>query len=436
MTSTEISKGRVSTLTDEQEHVLKQVWMYILHFSGYTITPPGPLMRRNSVSSIKSSHTTNSEKKEKKKGGLFNKFKKSSKKEESIDHNKLVRTLSNQSAIDPNVKHTTDLKIHSALNSLDPDSALDGFWAAMRHDSPDNLLLRFIRARKWDVDNSLLMIAHTIEWRTKGSNVDSLLKSGELGCFEKKQAGVLKQFQSGKCIIRGKDKKNRPIVIVRPKFHFSSDQTSEEVEIFTLLIIEYARLMLTEPVDQCTLIFDLKGFTMSNMDYDPVKYMIKAFEAHYPESLGILLVHRAPWIFNGIWQIVKNWLDPVVSSKINFTKNLSDLEKYIDRKELIKDLDGSDDHEYNYLEPTESQNGLAIKDESVVNELKMQRQELQKQFIQKTIEWIESKDLVTSKALLNEKIELGKKLGENYIQIDGGIRNRSVYDRFGDITFK
>ena len=35
------------------------------------------------------------------------------------------------------------------------------------------------------------------------------------------------------------------------------------------------------------------------MDYTPVKFLIKAFEAHYPESLGVCLVHKAPWVFQG-----------------------------------------------------------------------------------------------------------------------------------------
>ncbi len=34
-------------------------------------------------------------------------------------------------------------------------------------------------------------------------------------------------------------------------------------------------------------------------DYAPVKFMIKCFEANYPESLGVVLVHKAPWIFQG-----------------------------------------------------------------------------------------------------------------------------------------
>jgi hypothetical protein len=34
-------------------------------------------------------------------------------------------------------------------------------------------------------------------------------------------------------------------------------------------------------------------------DYAPVKFMIKCFEANYPESLGVVLVHKAPWVFQG-----------------------------------------------------------------------------------------------------------------------------------------
>lgn len=32
----------------------------------------------------------------------------------------------------------------------------------------------------------------------------------------------------------------------------------------------------------------------------PVKFMIKCFEANFPECLGAVLVHKAPWIFQGM----------------------------------------------------------------------------------------------------------------------------------------
>lgn len=44
----------------------------------------------------------------------------------------------------------------------------------------------------------------------------------------------------------------------------------------------------------------MSGFTLANMDYHPVKFMIQCFEANYPESLGVVLVHNAPWVFQGL----------------------------------------------------------------------------------------------------------------------------------------
>ena len=43
----------------------------------------------------------------------------------------------------------------------------------------------------------------------------------------------------------------------------------------------------------------MTGFSLANMDYTPVKFMIKCFEANYPECLGAVLVHKAPWVFQG-----------------------------------------------------------------------------------------------------------------------------------------
>ena len=34
----------------------------------------------------------------------------------------------------------------------------------------------------------------------------------------------------------------------------------------------------------------MSGFSLANMDYTPVKFMIKCFEANYPESLGSVLL--------------------------------------------------------------------------------------------------------------------------------------------------
>lgn len=54
----------------------------------------------------------------------------------------------------------------------------------------------------------------------------------------------------------------------------------------------------------------MTGFSMANMDYAPVKFMVKCFEANYPECLGAVLVHKAPWIFQGMFFFLASPLPP------------------------------------------------------------------------------------------------------------------------------
>src|SRR3954469_5791332 len=102
----------------------------------------------------------------------------------------------------------------------------------------------------------------------------------------------------------------------------------------------------------------MTGFSMANMDYAPVKFMIKCFEANYPESLGTVLVYKAPWIFNTIWSIIRGWLDPVVAGKVHFVKTEKDLEEYVPKSQIPTELGGEEKWEYAYVEPKEGENDI------------------------------------------------------------------------------
>jgi hypothetical protein len=40
-----------------------------------------------------------------------------------------------------------------------------------------------------------------------------------------------------------------------------------------------------------------------------VKAATKISSDHYPEGMGKMLIVNAPWIFNGIYSLVKGWID-------------------------------------------------------------------------------------------------------------------------------
>lgn len=326
-------------------------------------------------------------------------------------------------------------KPHSQFASLDVEAQLlyNEFWEMLRVESPDCHVLRFAKARTFHVDKTIHMLSKDFNFRHT-HQLNQLLNEGEYSFVEKKDnAGINVCLKKQKAVIMGHDKNNRPIILVRPKFHYSSDQTESELEKYALLIIETTRLFMKE--GEITILFDLTDFSLSNMDYAPVKFIITCFEAHFPESLGSLLIHKAPWLFTPIWAIVKKWLDPVVASKIVFTNKTSDLNKYIDSSQLPIHLKGSNDsiNLDQYTPPDGSHDSLLHLKEDDPEYKKKQsildkRQQLIKKFQDITIQWIQTEDELKSQNLWNIKCEIGEELCQNYIELDPYVRSRSSYD--------
>jgi hypothetical protein len=354
-------------------------------------------------------------------------------------------------------KHGTASMFKAAIAESTPADIHGAFWNMVKHDHPDAILLRFLRARKWDVNAALVMAVSALHWRLVESKVDSdIMPIGEQGMLDwsrtsgqkaKEGADFMSQIRMGKSFLHGTDKEGRPICFVRVRLHKPGAECEESIERFTVYTIETARMFLHPPVDTATIVFDMTDFGLANMDYVPVKFMIKCFEANYPESLGVVLVHKAPWVFNAIWKIIKGWLDPVVASKIHFTNDLKDLEGFISKSSIIKELGGPVDWSYRYIEPREDENAK-MKDTATKEKLERERAELSKDYENAILEWIAaspsppttsggSQPALTpaseADALRQKRDEIATKLKKNYWQLDPYIRARSLYDRNGEL---
>jgi len=220
--------------------------------------------------------------------------------------------------------------------------------------------------------------------------------------------------------------------VIRVRLHRQGEQSEESLERYTIFVIETARMILAPPVDTACVLFDMTNFSMANMDYTPVKFMIKCFEANYPESLGVVLVHKAPWIFQGIWKIIKGWLDPVVASKVNFTNSATDLEEFIARDHILKELGGEEDWTYQYIEPVVGENSK-MADTETKERLLNERQKLVDKYEQATLDWIENSNAPTVSDVKTERNRLANELREDYWRLDPYVRARTVYDRMGMI---
>ncbi|CAK7197788.1 phosphatidylinositol transfer protein csr1 [Sporothrix eucalyptigena] len=454
----ELAPGRVGNLTPEQEEKLRQLWTSIFKVCQYDLPSGESGEAADTTDAVDddeagvpesvSSATPGDKKKEKKrKRDLFKRSKKESKEstpaaEEPVAAvTKAVATV-DLAATSEDDKYGQSKLFQEALANQSPESIRSTIWSMVKHDHPDALVLRFLRARKWDVDKALVMLVSTMHWRAQDMHVDDdIMSKGEGGAAEEVATSTdekaktvsedfLAQMRMGKSFLHGSDKQGRPICIVRVRLHHQGDQVEESVERCTVYTIETARMALRPPVDTATVIFDMTGFSLANMDYSPVKFMIKCFEANYPECLGAVLVHKAPWLFQGIWRIIRGWLDPVVASKVHFTNNVKDMEQFISNDQIIKDLDGDEDWEYTYIEPKAGENDK-MKDITTRDKLLADRDLLYRAFEEATAKWVTNTDDGQAQALREKREEVAKQLREQYWKLDPYIRARSLYDRTG-----
>ncbi|KAK3689789.1 phosphatidylinositol transfer protein CSR1 [Podospora appendiculata] len=439
-----IAPGRPGNLTPEQEAKLRQIWQLIFQVCG--VSPDGGSVSADSRP-VAAAEASPEAKGKKSRMSFFSRSK--GKKDSDADSVAESTTSATPSAAPSTIslapakdgdddKYGQTKHFYDTLASQSPESIRHTIWSMVKHDHPDALVLRFLRARKWDVEKALVMLISTMNWRAQGMKVDDdIMKNGEGAALEAEDSSdpaakklghdFLAQIRMGKSYIHGADKEGRPICFVNVRLHKQGEQAEESLERYTVYIIETCRMLLQTPVDTATIVFDMTGFSMANMDYAPVKFMIKCFEANYPECLGAVLVHKSPWLFQGIWKVIRGWLDPVVANKVHFTNNAKEMEAFIARSQIPKGLDGDEDWEYAYVEAVPGENDH-MHDTATRDRLLAAREELVKQYENATMHWILNPDSAEAKAVRNA---IAAKLRDDYWVVDPYLRARSFYDRTG-----
>jgi hypothetical protein len=256
--------GRPGNLTPDQEIKLKEMWAQTLEVFG--VAPEGTHTNGTATpTTVPGTPEPTGEKKPKSKGmKLFGR--------KSKDND------AGSGADGGNDKHGQQQEFQQALASQKPEELREAFWSMVKHDHPDALLLRFLRARKWDVHAALVMFVSTIHWRAKEMHVDDdimingeeyAIKEAKAGnATEKKEGGdFMAQLRMGKSFLHGTDKDGRPCCYVRVKLHKQGEQSEKSLERFTVYTIETTRMMLKPPIDTAV---SLRDYTMQFVILTPL----------------------------------------------------------------------------------------------------------------------------------------------------------------------
>lgn len=245
-----VQPGYRGNLTAEQEKKLRDLWIVALKVFGIEDhnQPDGAIETPDTASEADVALSNREKKRGKKRGSLFKR------KDKDKDSNDIISTGT------PEDKYGQVKEFHDVLETTPAESLRKAFWGMVKADHPDALLLRFLRARKWDVDRALVMLISTMKWRASEMHVDDdIIKHGEGGALEdskstdsatkKEGDDFLAQLRMGKSFLHGIDKQGRPLCIVRVRLHRQGEQSERSLEKYTVFVIETARLLLKRPVE-------------------------------------------------------------------------------------------------------------------------------------------------------------------------------------------
>lgn len=126
-------------------------------------------------------------------------------------------------------------------------------------------------------------------------------------------------------------------------------------------------------------------------------------------------------------------LDPVVAGKVHFTYGREGLEEFIEPSQLIKELGGDEDWDYEYVEPVEGENDL-MKDTAAKDAVLAERDEIAARFEETTRKWMEATPGPENDKLQEERSKIAEESRVNYWKLDPYVRARSMYDRQGILT--
>lgn len=193
----------------------------------------------------------------------------------------------------------------------------------------DITLLRFLRARKFNLNESKKMLQNCQQWRKTvgGDGIDALYDRLDPYDYPERE----EIFKSWSMYFHKTDKKGRPVNIqffgglnlpelykhVTPERHWEAIVVNADS--LTREVLPAASRAAGKRIHQSIVIVDLKGFGLSQ--FWQVKSLAQASfqisQDYFPDTMGQLLIINAPSSFTFIWGIIKPWLAKETVEKVD-----------------------------------------------------------------------------------------------------------------------
>ncbi|SSD58406.1 related to Phosphatidylinositol transfer protein PDR17 [Saccharomycodes ludwigii] len=208
-------------------------------------------------------------------------------------------------------------------------------------------LYRFLRASRFDYETCIQKLEETIVWRREfGLTYDPDRSATDLdpNSFEKEN-------RTGKQVILGYDKDNRPLVYMKDGKQ-NTDPSIHQVH-HLVYMLECTMVMTPIGMEKVGVMVDFKHYpeipgVLKKKKMTPIstaRDCLHIAQTYYPERLGKAVFINIPWLGWTFLKLLHPFIDPDTKNKLVYDEPF---EKYIDDTQLDKDYGGDLDFTYDH----------------------------------------------------------------------------------------
>ncbi|KAJ1278401.1 hypothetical protein BS78_04G076800 [Paspalum vaginatum] len=202
---------------------------------------------------------------------------------------------------------------------------------------PKETLMRFLKAREWNIQKTYKMIVDSLDWRIQ-NEIDTVLERPIV------PVDLYRSIRDSQLVgLSGYTREGLPVFAIgvghstydKASVHYYVQSHIQINEYRDRIILPRLTQQFGRPVTQCIKVLDMTGLKLSALSQIKILTSISTVDdLNYPEKTETYYVVNVPYIFSACWKVVKPLLQERTKKKVKVLSGSG-------RDELLKIMDYS-----------------------------------------------------------------------------------------------
>ncbi|XP_012444016.1 SEC14 cytosolic factor [Gossypium raimondii] len=217
------------------------------------------------------------------------------------------------------------------------DEKMKNTFQNMHHGYPTETLVRFLKARDWNVQKAHKMLIDCLQWRLQ-NEIDNILSKPII------PVDLYRAVRDSQLVgVSGYSKEGHPVIAIgiglstydKASVNYYVQSHIQMNEYRDRVVLPTATEKYGRHISTCLKILDMTGLKLSALNQIKLLSTIATIDdLNYPEKTGTYYIVNAPYIFSACWKAVKPLLQERTKRKIQVLQGCG-------RDELLKIMDYS-----------------------------------------------------------------------------------------------